>query len=152
MKTTKLMIVLLTLAVGSPALPAISAAEEHDEGVAKIPATVSGVWQEIKEHEDQLAKAIAAKKIEGVHEIAFAIRDMVNALPGKSKLDADKLAKLQANAKYVSALASRLDESGDANDLAGTEANFKKLQRILKNIESLYPPEQLKGDMKNMGM
>lgn len=154
MKTTRLTIILLALAVGAPVLPTIAAAEEHEheEGMAKIPATLSGVWQEIKEHEEELGKTIAAKKLEGVHEIAFAIRDLVNALPAKSKLDADKLAKLQANAKYVAALAGRLDESGDANDLATTEANFKKLRGILNNIESLYPPEQLKGEMHDMDM
>ena len=152
MKKTKLTIILLALAVSLPVVPAVSAAEEHEHegGKAKIPDTVSGIWQEVKEHEEELGQAIAAKKLDGVHEIAFEIRDMVNALPGKSKLDADKMAKLKSNAKFVAALATRLDESGDAKDQAGTEANFKKLQGILKTIELLYAPEQLKGSMKGM--
>ena len=152
MKKTKLTIILLALAVSLLVVPAVSAAEEHEHegGKAKIPDTVSGIWQEVKEHEEELGQAIAAKKLDGVHEIAFEIRDMVNALPGKSKLDADKMAKLKSNAKFVAALATRLDESGDAKDQAGTEANFKKLQGILKTIELLYAPEQLKGSMKGM--
>ncbi len=152
MKKTKLTIILLALAASLPVVPAISAAEEHEHegGKAKIPDTLAGVWGEVKEHEEELGKTIAAKKLDGVHEIAFEIRDMVNALPDKSKLDADKTAKLKANAKFVTALATRLDESGDAKDQAGTEANFKKLQGILKTIESLYPPDQLKDDMKDM--
>jgi len=66
---------------------------------------------------------------------------LVNALPDKSKdLDAEKLGKLKANAKFVADLAKRLDQAGDSKDQAGTEANFKKLQGILKSIEALYPP------------
>ena len=154
MKKTKLTLILLALAVGTPLLPIVSAAEEHEHegGKAKIPETVSGLWQEVKEHEAALGQAIAAKKLDGVHEIAFEIRDMVNALPDKSKLDAAKMTKLKANAKFVTALATRLDESGDAKDQGGTEANFKKLQGILKTIEALYPADQLKDDMPGMKM
>ncbi len=152
MKSTKLTIILLALTVSLPVVPAVSAAEEHEHeaGKVKIPATLAGVWTEVKEHEEELGKAIADKKLDGVHEIAFEVRDLVNALPDKSKLDADKTAKLKANAKFVDALATRLDESGDAKDQAATEANFKKLQGILKTIESLYPTEHLKADMKDM--
>jgi hypothetical protein len=46
--------------------------------------------------------------------------------------------------KELADIVKRLDESGDANDQAGTEANFKKLQGILKTIEAQYPPETLK--------
>lgn len=156
MKKTKLIVTLLALAVGLPVVPAVSAAEEHEHegGMAKIPDTLAGVWGEVKEHEEALAKTIADKKLESVHEIAFEIRDMVNALPDKSAkaLDTAKLGKLKANAKFVAALAARLDESGDAKDQAATEANFKKLQDVLKAIEALYPPESLKDDMKGMKM
>lgn len=153
MKKTKLPTLLLALALSTPLLSIVAAAEEHEpaDGKAVIPATLAGVWQEITEHQEELGQAIAAKKLDGVHEIAFAIRDMVNALPDRSSLDADKTARLKANAKFVAALAARLDESGDANDQAVTEANFKKLQGVLKAIASLYPPEQLHEAMKAMG-
>jgi hypothetical protein len=147
MNKRTLVIGLVSLALGIGRLPMASAAEEHEhkEGAAKIPSTAAGIWAEVKEHEEQLGKTIADKKLDKVHEVAFEIRDLVNALPDKSKdLPADKLAKLKANAKFVAALAKRLDESGDANDQAATEANFKKLQGILKTIESLYPSEALK--------
>lgn len=154
MKKTKLTIILLALAVGLPVVPAVSAAEEHEhkDGKAKIPDILAGLWSEVKEHEEELGKAIADKKLDGVHEIAFEIRDLVNALPDKSKLATDKMATLKSNAKFVTVLATRLDESGDAKDQAGTEVNFKKLQGILKTIESLYPADQLKDDMKGMKM
>jgi rubrerythrin len=143
----KLVIAVLSLGLGFT--PLLWAAEEHEhqEGKAeKTPDTVAGIWSEVKEHEVQLGKIIADKKLDKVHEVAFEIRDMVNALPDKSKdLPADKLAKVKSNAKFVADLAKRLDESGDANDQAGTEANFKKLQGILKTIEAQYPPETLKA-------
>ena len=128
------------------------AAEEHEhkEGKEAILATITGIWQEVKEHEEELGKIIAVKKLNEVHEVAFEIRDMVNALPDKSMdLPADKLAKVKSNAKYVADIAERLDESGDAGDQAVTEANFKKLQDILKTIEAQYPSEELKGEEKS---
>jgi hypothetical protein len=38
----------------------------------------------------------------------------------------------------VADLATRLDATCDSKDQAGTEANFKKLQSILKSIKALY--------------
>lgn len=117
---------------------------EHKEGKEAIPATVTGIWQEVKEHEGELGKIIADKKLDKVHEGAFEIRDMVNALSDKSMdLPADNLAKVKSNARYVADIANRLDESGDAGDQAATEANFGKLQGFLKIIEAQYPPEIL---------
>ena len=147
MKRRLLVIGLLGLALGVWRLPLTWAADEqeHKEGKAVLPHTAGGIWAEVKEHEEQLGKLIADKKLDKVHEVAFEIRDLVNALPDKSKdLSADKLAKVKANAKFATDLAKRLDESGDTNDQAGTEANFKKLQGILKTIASLYPPDALK--------
>lgn len=143
------LVTLLGVALGIARLPvAWAAAEEHEhnEGKMKMPDTVAGIWSEVKEHEEQLGKIIADKKLDKVHEVAFEIRDMVNTLPDKSKdLAADKLAKVKSNAKFVADIADRLDKSGDANDQAGTEANFKKLQGFLKTIEAQYPPETLKA-------
>ena len=137
---------LLGLALGVLRLPVLVAAEgqEHMGGHATIPSTVGGIWHDVQVHEEALGRLIADKNLDKVHEVAFEIRDLVNALPAKSKeLSADKLAKLKADAKFVADLASRLDKSGDAKDQAGTETNYKKLQGVLKTIESLYPPATL---------
>ena len=147
MKRLILVIGLLGLLIGVSRVPPASAAEEHGhkEGKATIPNTVGGIWDEVKEHEEQLGKIISEQKLDKVHEVAFEIRDLVNAMPGKSKdLPADTLAKVKSNAKFVADLAKRLDESGDAKNQAGTESTFKKLQGILKTIASLYPPDALK--------
>ncbi len=141
MKKTALITSLLALGVSICLLPTAWAAAEQEGAKTKIPDTAAGILKEVKQHEEELSKTIADKQLEGVHHHAFAISDLVNALPDKSKdLDAEKLGKLKANAKFVAGLAKRLDESGDSKDQAGTEANFKKLQGILKSIEALYPP------------
>lgn len=147
MKKRILVIGLLGLMICAWRLPLASAASEHEhkEGKSTMPNTAGGIWDEVTEHAEQLGRLISDKKLDKVHEVAFEIRDLMNALPEKSKsLPADKLAKVTANAKFVTDLAKRLDESGDANDQAGTEANFKKLQGILKSTASLYPPDALK--------
>jgi lipopolysaccharide export LptBFGC system permease protein LptF len=149
MKKTALMTTLLAFAAGIWLTPTTRAwADEEKEAQTKIPATAAGILQAVMEQETELGKTIADKKLDDVHHHAFAIRDLVNALPEKSSdLAAEKLTKLKANAKFVTALAGRLDESGDAKDQAGTESNFKKLQDVLKQIRSLYP-----SDTSNKGM
>jgi rubrerythrin len=149
MKRTILITSLLALAVSFWLVPSALAADEHDEhegGKIKIPDTAAGIFKEVKEHEEELAKIITDKKLDKVHEVAFEIRDLVNALPDKSKdLAADKLAKLKSDAKFVASLADRLDKSGDDKDQAGTEANFKKLQDLLKQVRALYPDSTTKS-------
>ena len=141
MKKTAMITTVLTLAVGIWLAPTTRAlADEEKEVPTVIPATVPAILQAVTEHETELNKTIADKKLDEVHHHAFAIRDLVNALPEKSSdLVAEKLTKLKADAKFVTALADRLDKSGDAKDQAATEANFKKLQTILKEIKAMYP-------------
>lgn len=146
MKKTALITTLLTLAVGIWLVPSTRAADEEKEAQIKIPDTVAGILQAVSEHETELSKTITDKKLADVHHQAFAIRDLVNALPEKSNdLAAEKLARLKANAKFVAVLAGRLDQSGDAKNQAATEANFKKLQGVLKQIQSLYPAHAAKS-------
>jgi hypothetical protein len=124
----------------------LSLADEDSEVATKIPATISGIWGAVKEGEANLSAIITDKKLDKVHVAAYAIRDLVNALPDKSTdLPADNLAKVKSYAKYVADLATRLDVSGDAGDQDTTEANFKKLQNFLKSIEDQYTPQQLKS-------
>ncbi|MBI1871296.1 MAG: hypothetical protein HYS07_08905 [Chlamydiae bacterium] len=140
MKTKWFIIPTLSMALSVVRLTSAALEHEHKEGEGEIPATLSGIWAEVKEHEEELGKIIADKKLDKVHEVAFEIRDRVNALPDKSMdLASDKLAKVKSNAKFVANLAKRLDDSGDAGDQVATEANFKKLQGLLKTIEAQYP-------------
>ena len=142
----------ITLAVALTATPSIGHSEEghgHHEmaDMAKPagPEMLAGVWQDVKARETELQGLIRAKELSKVHETAFAIRDLVAAMPAKSaQLGADQQKKLAGNVKFVATLAERLDTSGDAGDQTATEANFKQLQSVLKSIEALYPAEQLK--------
>lgn len=142
MKKHTLITSLLAVTLSVWLVPVALAAEEHEahEGKVTIPDSAAGIVKEVKEHQAELGKLIADKKLDKVHEVAFEIRDLVNALPDKSTdLNADKLSKVKADAKFVASLADRLDKSGDSKDQAGTEANFKKLQTVLTGIESQYP-------------
>jgi len=147
MKTKWVVIAVLSMSFALVRLASAVAEHEHKEGEEKIPATIGGIWAEVKEHEEQLGKIIAEKKLDKVHEVAFEIRDLVNALPDKSMdLPADKLARVKSNAKYVADIAKRLDESGDAGDQIVTKTNFEKLQGFLKTIEAQYPSGELKHE------
>lgn len=154
MKKQILVVGLLGLALGVLTLPSIWADEEGKEKV-KIPDTVEDTWKEIHKHHMELQDVVKNNKLDMVHHHAFGVRDLVNALPDKSKdLPADKLAKVKANAKFVEDLAKRLDESGDAKDQAATEANLKKLDAIIKTLEAQYPlagekeKSQIRRDME----
>lgn len=146
MKTKWFVITALSVSFALGRLASATAEHEHMEGEEKTPATISGIWSEVKEHEEELGKIIADKKLDKVHEAAFEIRDLVNSLHDKSinLLSTDKLVMVNANAKDVADIATRLDESGDAGDQAATEANFKKLQGFLKTINAQYPQEMVK--------
>jgi hypothetical protein len=149
MKNRILFVGLLSVALGLWMLPRASADDPEKEEKTKIPDTIQAVWKDIHMHHMELADVVKSKELDKVHVHAFAIRDLVNALPDKSKdLPEDKLAKVKTNAKYVEDLAKRLDESGDGKDQAATEANLKKLDGILKTLEAQYPPDALKPEKK----
>jgi hypothetical protein len=111
----------------------------------KMPATLDGIWHEVKEHQQELETVIQKKELSSVHEIAFHIRDLVYAMSDKSAtLPAASLSKVKMNSKYLGTLAGRLDEAGDANDQTRTEETYKQFSNLLKSIEAQYPPGALK--------
>ena len=134
------------LGLSGPTLAGEEHGAHHDMMPAKgAPATLASVWQSVKAHEGELGALIKAKELGKVHEIAFAIRDLVATLPEKSgQLPAEQQTKLKGQVKYVATLADRLDTAGDAKDQSAAEGAFKQLQTVLSGIEGLYPPEALK--------
>ncbi|MBZ0093664.1 MAG: hypothetical protein K8F27_15775 [Sulfuricellaceae bacterium] len=124
------------LLAGTAAIPPAQAGEEAP---VRIPATSAAIWQAIDQQTAALSKAIQMGGLTEVHPRAFAIRDLVAALPARSgSLPSEKLAQVKENVKFVATLAQRLDATGDAKDKAGTEANFKKLQEVLAAIRADY--------------
>lgn len=100
-----------------------------------IPETADGIWLAIDQHSGELKSTIASGDLKSVHHHAFAIRDLVAALPERSPtLSAEDTSKLQGEIKFVATLADRLDATGDANDQAGAQANFDKLTTVLTGI------------------
>jgi hypothetical protein len=117
----------------------LAIANEAANDKTNIPQTSTEIWQAIDQNISELNKTINENKLEEVHHRAFAIRDLVDALPDHSSdLSSDKLAQVKANIKYVDTLAKRLDASGDAKDKLATQDNFTKLQKILEAIRTNY--------------
>lgn len=107
--------------------------------------TVGELWRGVKFHEAELNQLVQTKELGKVHEFAFAIRDLVAAMPERSgQLSAEQQVKLKGNVKYVATLAERLDAAGDAKSQSATESSFKQLQAVLRTIEELYPSDALK--------
>jgi hypothetical protein len=119
--------------------PLAQAAEKAGSQV-QIPASSEAIWKSIDKETEQLATRLQTGKFEEVHHHAFAIRDLVAALPARSGvLPGDKLAQIKTDSKFVATLAERLDAAGDAKDKTGTEANFQKLKGVLKSLRANYP-------------
>lgn len=110
--------------------------KDHDKGKVKIPDTVEGIFKAIQEHHHHLAETVKNKKLAEVHHHAFAVRDLANALPAKAP--ADKKTQVEGTVKNIAKLAEELDKTGDANNQAGTEANLKKLDGILKVLHTQF--------------
>jgi hypothetical protein len=120
-----------------------SSGAEPAEAKIAIPASASGIWQAIDGHLAELRGAITSGKLASVHVHAYAVRDLVRALPTHSKdLSAEALDKVKGESKFVDTLAERLDHTGDANDKPGTQANLQKLEGILKLLRAQYPDEK----------
>ena len=121
-------------------MPAASAhaGEEHaDQGKVAIPDAVPAIWTEINRHQGELTATVAAKKLAEVHHHAYAIRDLVAALPPKAA--PDKKARVDGAAKNMAALAEKLDAAGDNNRQADAEAGLKQLDALLKQLKAQFP-------------
>jgi hypothetical protein len=111
-----------------------------------VPKTLSAVWSAVVEHQMELHEVLAAKKLEDVHHHAFAVRDLVAALPTKaSGLTAEKKTALNKSISRVASLAKLLDEAGDGGDSAKVASLVVKLDAELKAIEALYPAKDFKS-------
>jgi hypothetical protein len=133
-------VILGTILAGSLIFNPLAQAAEKAEAQVQIPATSEAIWRSIDKETEQLAALIQTGKFEEVHHHAFAIRDLVAALPARSgSLPPDQLAQVKSNVQFVATLAQRLDATGDAKDKVGTESNFKKLQKVLSALRADYP-------------
>lgn len=124
------------LITGVTSQSVFAAEKEHAEHSEKMvmPETLDGIMTAIQKEHGELAETVKSKKLADVHHHAFAIRDLAKGLP--AKVAADKKARVEGSVKNIAKLAEDLDNTGDANNQAGTEANLKKLDGVLKALEA----------------
>ena len=139
MKLTRILTIGACAAItltGLTSQTAFAAEKEHAEKKEKmvIPETADGIMTEIHKHHGELADVVKSKKLADVHHHAFAIRDLANGLP--AKVAADKKARVEGSVKNIAKLATDLDNTGDANNQAATEANLKKLDGVLMALDA----------------
>ena len=116
--------------------PQVQAAEEAKaENPTSVPDSADGIWMAIDKQSTELKTAIDGNDLKDVHHMAFAIRDLVASLPEHSPtLSGDDKTKMENEIKFVSTLADRLDETGDAGEQAGSKANYETLAAVLTGI------------------
>ncbi len=100
----------------------------------KIPATVEGIWKEIKKQQGRLVSVVAKKDLGEAHDHAFAVRDLVKALPGK--VAAEYKNKAEASAKEIKRIASDIDKASAARAQKATEANVKKMDAAIAALQA----------------
>ena len=107
----------------------------------KIPATVEEIWKEIHKQQGKLVAVVAAKDLGEAHDHAFAIRDLVKALP--AKVATGNKSKAEAGAKDITRLAAAIDKSGAAGAQKATEANVKKMDAAIQALEAKLQPVEV---------
>jgi len=124
------------LLIGSLLAGAAGAKEAGEQLV--IPDKPAEIWQAVHEHVQAMEALVAGSDLEEVHHHALAVKSLVAELSKRSAgTDPAARKKFRAYAGYVATLAERLDETGDANDIQGTEANLRKLKGILEKMKGL---------------
>jgi hypothetical protein len=148
MKTNKTLAMALCAVIGLFIHTQNAPAQEHNEHsdhkgaheTVKIPDTLSGIWDEIHHHNTELTNTVAQHKLADVHHHAFAVRDLAKALP--SKVPSEHKQHITNMVKKLSQHAEDLDKSGDAGDQAKTEANLRKFEATLKDMEEMAGPTE----------
>ncbi len=114
-------------------------AEKGEAAEAVKPArSIAGIWTQIGEEQAKLSAAIEGGQLKDVHHLAFGIRDYVVALADQAKQAAPATApRLAPLVEQVKASATKLDELGDAGNLSGTQAEYKKLQSTVASIKAI---------------
>ena len=118
------------------------AGSEGHSHFTKIPATVEEIWKKIHEQQGKLVAVVAEKDLGEAHDHAFAIRDLVKALPGKVAGERKRAA--QAGAKEITKLAAAIDKSGAAQAQKATEANVKKMGETIIALQAKLQANEVK--------
>ena len=129
---------LLAAFIAALSLTAFQASAEEPESKVVIPATAEGIWKAIDQEMTTLEQLIASNKLATIHQHAYAVRDLAAALAAHSgKLVPADREMLASDNRFVAALASRLDQSGDSGDQSGARSNYDKLKKEVEEIRKL---------------
>ncbi len=115
-------------------------ADSHGEhgGKVEIPETTVAIIAEVDEQLGALDNVVAGGKLEQVHEIAFAIRDLLVALPGTmGSVSPDASAPLETALGKIRQQAALLDKYGDAGNAAQTKTVLVKFKSEIEGIKKL---------------
>lgn len=118
-----------------------------DEGKMEIPDTAAGILKAVDEHVKELDEVVVGGKLDQVHELAFAVRDMLAALPGKlHELPKDVSTTLNTSLGKIRQQAELLDKYGDSGNAAQTKAVLGKFKAEIDSIK-----KQTAGHMAEAG-
>ncbi len=119
--------------------------EQQNTQTTIVAPKIGKIWESIQKKNDELNKTIESNKLKDVHEIAFAIRDLVKTLPDKSQdLGADKVEMLKNHVKDIEKTADLLDKYGDDNDMKNTKATYESFKNYIQAIKIMYPADSFK--------
>jgi hypothetical protein len=106
----------------------------------KIPATLDEIWKEIHKQQARLSGVVAKKDLGEAHDHAFAIRDLVKALP--AKVPVESKAKVEESVTEITRIASDIDKSGAAGAQKATETNVKKMETAINGLRAKLQPNE----------
>jgi hypothetical protein len=109
-------------------------AEGGHSHFTKIPATAEDIWKEITKQQGKLASVVAKKDLGEAHDHAFAIRDLVKALP--AKVPSENKTKAEDGAKEITKIAADIDKSSAAKAQKATEANVKTMDAAIAKLQA----------------
>ena len=119
-----------------------------DVDFTPIPATLIGIWSLIDQKNSELGDIVRARDMDHVHHRAFSIRDLANALLGRTgRCASAPLQRLKDEAASVARLAEDLDRASDAGDGSALDAAYAKLQDELKALRTDFPGGCTQGTM-----
>jgi hypothetical protein len=139
---------LFALTLASALAQAAKEKPEHNDGgsghshFTKIPEKVEDIWKEIHKQKKLLGEVVEKKDLGEAHDHAFAIRDLVKALPGK--VQADSKSKTEESSKEITKIAAAIDKSGAARAQKATEENVKKMNDAIMALEKKLKPADAK--------
>lgn len=104
------------------------------------PAGLVATWGEIQSRRNAIDGMIRHGKLDEIHGVAGGLEALGETLIKESSmLDEAKLRRVQGASSQLARLADSLHDAADKGDAQATEAEFKKLDGLLRVIEAQYP-------------